>query len=249
MLDVTHFDMGDGKFGYLFIVNVEFQHSMPPRICNKLLKEARDQIMESDIYQELKNKGIPVSCISQHTYVSYNKNVKFDALVNDLTERMSKVLEEEEEEDAVVNALAERMSKSLDEEDGNGESISCLDEYGSQSLFVDASEFPSLYDDIDVYRNVTSVINNEIDDQLFEELQNAIDAIKGEIEYQDRLARRTPDEALDVPGFLTLARRYLRRAEDAWADNTGSEESLHEVRKLAAIMVRSMVYCGVRHRD
>ena len=77
----------------------------------------------------------------------------------------------------------------------------------------------------------------------------ALEAIKSELRYQDNLSRRLNDEAKDVPGFLTLLRRYLRRAEDAWADNPGTVEAQHEVRKIAAIAVRAMVYTGVKERN
>jgi len=84
-----------------------------------------------------------------------------------------------------------------------------------------------------------------------------MDAITDELKYQDALPRRTDDEAKDVPGFLTLARVYMRRCEDNWANNPGMmqpdgqvqvEEALHDLRKLAAIFVRAMIYNGVRRR-
>lgn len=81
------------------------------------------------------------------------------------------------------------------------------------------------------------------------EFADAMDAIKGELEYQDGLDRRTSEEAKDPPGFFTLARVYLRRGENAWADTAGNELALHGLRKVAAICVRGMVYCGVRYRD
>jgi hypothetical protein len=86
---------------------------------------------------------------------------------------------------------------------------------------------------------------------------DAFSAIKTELDYQDKLPIRTADEAQDVPGFLTLLRRYTRKVEDAWADNGGVEqpdgsvqveEALHGLRKLAAIAVRAMIYNGVRSR-
>ncbi len=82
----------------------------------------------------------------------------------------------------------------------------------------------------------------------------ACEALWTEIEYQNNLARRTDDEAKDVPGFLTLARCYERRVEDDWADNPGTghppqvEQALHGLRKVMAIYLRAMVYCGVRDR-
>jgi len=82
-----------------------------------------------------------------------------------------------------------------------------------------------------------------------EEFDVAVDAAWTEIEYQNSLNRRTPgSEAKDVPGFLTLGRRYLRETEDLWADNAGDELALNGLRKLAAIFIRGMVYSGIRSR-
>lgn len=89
-----------------------------------------------------------------------------------------------------------------------------------------------------------------------EQFDAACEALWSEMEYINDLPRRTDDEAKDVPGFLTLARRYMRIAEDEWADRPGIdteegvqvEEALHAVRKVAGIMVRAMIYNGIRHR-
>jgi len=90
------------------------------------------------------------------------------------------------------------------------------------------------------------------------EYVEASEAILTELKYQDSLERRTDDEAKDVPGFLTLLRRYTRIVEDSWSDNPGTpqedgsvqvEQALHGLRKLAAICVRAMIYNGIRARD
>ena len=87
------------------------------------------------------------------------------------------------------------------------------------------------------------------------DLETVFDAIRTELKYQNELPIRTDDEAKDVAGFATLARRYLRKLEDNWADNPGTlqpdgsiqvEKALHDLRKMAAIFVRAMVYNGVR---
>lgn len=70
-----------------------------------------------------------------------------------------------------------------------------------------------------------------------------------EIDYQNHLARRTNDEAKDIPGFTTLSRVYLRRLEDKWSDNAGvDDDCLDSLRKLSAIFLRAMVYCGTKNR-
>jgi hypothetical protein len=80
------------------------------------------------------------------------------------------------------------------------------------------------------------------------EFDRAVEAVWAEIEYQNNLPRRSEDEADDPPGFFTLGRVYLRRGEDAWSYNTGTEACLPSLRELAAIFIRGMIYCGVRFR-
>jgi hypothetical protein len=82
-----------------------------------------------------------------------------------------------------------------------------------------------------------------------EEFDAACEAVWSEVEFQDLLPRRTDCEAKDVQGFATLGRVYLREMEDLWASSAGSEQALPSMRKLAAIFVRGMAYCGIRHRE
>lgn len=90
-----------------------------------------------------------------------------------------------------------------------------------------------------------------------EQFDRAAEALWSEIDYQNTLPRRTDQEessdptgeASDVPGFLTLGRRYERKVEDEWADTKAPVEgALHGLRKIAAIYMRAMIYCGVRVR-
>lgn len=85
----------------------------------------------------------------------------------------------------------------------------------------------------------------------------AADAVWEELAYQDNLPRRTEDEALSIPAFLSLLRRYIRKAEDDWADRPGVSqpdgtiqvsEALDGLRKIAAIGLRAMIYNGTRRR-
>jgi hypothetical protein len=97
------------------------------------------------------------------------------------------------------------------------------------------------------------------------EFDEACNALWTEIGYQNALPRRTDDEAKNPAGFATLGRRYLRKLEDDWADNPGTlnarrtiarfeepevvvESALHDLRKLSAIFLRGMIYCGIRNR-
>jgi hypothetical protein len=84
-----------------------------------------------------------------------------------------------------------------------------------------------------------------------EEFDEAVAALWSEIEYQNSLPRRTDsDEAKDVAGFLTLIRRYVRKTEDAWADQPGPVKEAEEgLRKIAAIALRGMVYTRIWHRE
>lgn len=83
-----------------------------------------------------------------------------------------------------------------------------------------------------------------------EQFIDAMEVVWGELKYQDKLPRRTEsDEPKDPGAFATLGRVYLRQLEIAWALNEGNEISLPFLRKLAAIFVRSMIYCGIRERD
>lgn len=80
------------------------------------------------------------------------------------------------------------------------------------------------------------------------EFDEAVEAVWTEIEYQNNLPRRTDEEAKEPAGFFTLARVYLRRGEDLWSDNAGTEACLPSLRKLAGIILRGMIYCGIRPR-
>jgi len=81
-----------------------------------------------------------------------------------------------------------------------------------------------------------------------EKFSHAVEKVWEEVEYQNGLKLPWAAEARDLPGFLTLGRRYMARAEAAWADNDDEAVALHELRKLAAIFVRAMVYCGAESR-
>jgi hypothetical protein len=83
-----------------------------------------------------------------------------------------------------------------------------------------------------------------------EEFDKAVEALWSEVEYVNTLTRRTDDEAQDVPGFLTLLRRYIRIAEDDWADNPGPVQAAEEgLRKLSAIALRGMIYTRIWKRE
>src|SRR5262249_4352448 len=90
------------------------------------------------------------------------------------------------------------------------------------------------------------------------DFDKVVEAVWSEIQYQTDLPRRTADEAKDCAGFATLGRAYLRKLEDNWYSKPGEHQPegnvavtdcLHDLRKLAAIFVRAMIYCGIRSRS
>ncbi len=82
-----------------------------------------------------------------------------------------------------------------------------------------------------------------------DQFDSVMEVVWSEITYQNSLPRRTADgEAKDIPGFLTLGRRYMSKAEAAWADSLNSERASSEIRKLAAIFVRALVYTDAFYR-
>lgn len=82
-----------------------------------------------------------------------------------------------------------------------------------------------------------------------EQFDKTCEIIWSEIVYQNKLSRRTDEsEATQVPSFLTLGQVYLNKTAEDWAMNKGDELALHGLRKIAAIFVRGMVYCGNRER-
>lgn len=92
-------------------------------------------------------------------------------------------------------------------------------------------------------------MNYIVRDVREEEFEKAVKAVWSEIQYQNNLARRTSDEAKDIPGFLTLLRRYIRKTEEDWADNPGPVKEAEEgLRKIAAIAMRGMIYNGIWFR-
>lgn len=91
-----------------------------------------------------------------------------------------------------------------------------------------------------------------------DEFANTCQAIWTELDYQNKLPIRTADEAKDTAGFATLARAYLAELETHWAKKPGQvqpegnvavPECLDDLRKLAAIFARAMIYCGIRPRN
>lgn len=80
-------------------------------------------------------------------------------------------------------------------------------------------------------------------------------AIDSEREYQEHFV--IPDRGYypthTLGEFVLLLNQYAHQAMDKWSHHKdtaiGDEESLHEVRKIAAIAVRCMEQHGAPHRE
>ena len=73
----------------------------------------------------------------------------------------------------------------------------------------------------------------------------AIAAVLLEREQQDEWYNNRKSVAEEV----LLLNRYIRKAENAWVDNTGDIPALHEIRKIAAIALRCLENNGAPLRQ
>jgi hypothetical protein len=85
------------------------------------------------------------------------------------------------------------------------------------------------------------------------DIQHAFEAIAEEREYQDKTWPNS--KKLPVTGEILLLEEYLNKfrqhyqEEDDGDDIDVPEVCLHDLRKMATILVRAMVNGGVRYRD
>ena len=76
-------------------------------------------------------------------------------------------------------------------------------------------------------------------------------AIDGERDYQDSLGpdRVEPSERPHSVGeYITMLSTYLRKAQDDWTLQAGEVAALHQIRKIAAIVVHCMEDNGAPRR-
>lgn len=80
--------------------------------------------------------------------------------------------------------------------------------------------------------------------------QEVVDCINLELEYQNQMVGTDRADTKDhgLPGQILTLQTYARRANDAWTNNGGEMQALHEIRKCAAIAVRAMVRFGCVNR-
>jgi len=82
--------------------------------------------------------------------------------------------------------------------------------------------------------------------------QEVFDVVDSEREFQEQLWPRSTN--LSVTGEMTLLRDYVRafdkhyQEEDDAPDSDVPEKCLHDLRKMAAILVRAMENHGAPHR-
>ncbi len=77
--------------------------------------------------------------------------------------------------------------------------------------------------------------------------KEVIDAINGELEYQESLSSnncRADRKDHGLPGQLVTLHAYSRKASEAWVCNGGNEPALDNLRKCAAICIRALVRFG-----
>lgn len=84
-------------------------------------------------------------------------------------------------------------------------------------------------------------------------IEKALEAIRSEREYQDRLWGSAESKGQHtVPEFILFMQNYLREAEDVvcrFASPKCDEEALHIIRKVVAMGVACMEQNGIYGRD
>lgn len=75
-------------------------------------------------------------------------------------------------------------------------------------------------------------------------------ALDEELAYISRLQEMGRADAVDygVPGQIVTLATYVRKAQDVWVNNAGELQSLHELRKVAAIAIRALLQHGCPRR-
>lgn len=78
-----------------------------------------------------------------------------------------------------------------------------------------------------------------------------IAAIDEELSYMASLQDLGRADAEDhgVPGQIVTLATYARKAQDAWVNNAGEQQSLHELRKVATIAIRALLLHGCPRRE
>ena len=80
--------------------------------------------------------------------------------------------------------------------------------------------------------------------------QEVIYILNDELRYQNRMSGTPRADSQDdgVAGQVLVLQTYARKANDAWVNNAGNVQALHELRKCAAIAIRALVRFGCPRR-
>jgi len=74
--------------------------------------------------------------------------------------------------------------------------------------------------------------------------------IDGERDYQDKLPpTRTDGQPHTVGNYITMLGYYHSKLQEAWALNSGDQQALDVMRKIAGIAVHCMEDHGAIHRE
>jgi hypothetical protein len=100
------------------------------------------------------------------------------------------------------------------------------------------------------FENITLAIASRIERRWMThtERNNVWTAIQRERAYQDRKWGSTDDHPHEVGGWITLLRRELREAEDAWCTQRDDADALREILQVAAVAVACLQQHGVQVR-
>ena len=79
--------------------------------------------------------------------------------------------------------------------------------------------------------------------------QDVYKLLDGERDYQDNLpSNRTDGREKTVGDWLTLLDRYVRKAQDSYADTSGDDAALNEIRKVGGLVVHCLEHYGANPR-
>ena len=74
--------------------------------------------------------------------------------------------------------------------------------------------------------------------------REVLSALHDERVFQNRKWGTTTDHPHEVGGYLTIMRKLLADADEAWSSNRGDEGALDEIRKIVAVGIACMEQHG-----
>ncbi len=90
-----------------------------------------------------------------------------------------------------------------------------------------------------------------MDERVMTLTDEVIDAINEELEYVSTLRAQGRSDTVHygTAGQILTLQEYSQRALNAWVTNPGEDQSLHELRKCAAIAIRALLTESCPRRD